>query len=196
MVAAINNEVTVRFPLSLGQIPLGDMVDLNLRQQRRQRSSPFERFGMSWILTIEKKGPTTHGLVDAFNVLVVLYCLNVPIDDPQSQQGFPLRGNITDQEGRNAQTGQAFNLVGKPYPAHGFEMDEFILQLHSGQTQSDEVIVSMIGEDKLGGYYGRNWRGAGAILLEDHVFDPVRDGAAIEVMLRFQDQPTPVRRVE
>jgi len=191
------DQVVVRFNLSLGEVVPRRFASLTVAQQRRQRSEPFERHGMHWLLTVEKLPPSNGG--NGFDIQVHLFCLSVEsvVVDEAARANFPLKGEIpvhqVAQDGQarsyNAQEGRCCNLVGKRFPANAVYMPEFILQLKSGMTVSNEVEVSMMGRDELGGYYGGDWHGVGGLLLENHEFDAVRDGAAIEVTLRFLGKP-------
>lgn len=190
---------TVVFNLSLGDVVPGDLIGLPMEQQRRQMSKPFERFGMHWILVIEKQNRPTNNRRVRFDVIVYLYCLSVPVN----KRTFPLKGEITiDQLAQDAQvrtfngtTGRCCNLVGKQFSADAVKIKGIILSLHSGETRSEEIIIDMY-KDEFGGYYDELWRGIGGVLLENHNFDPCRDGAAIEVNLRFLGTPRALRFVD
>lgn len=192
--------VVVSFPLSLGQVLEGDMVSLSVEQQRQQMSHPFEKFGMHWLLTIEKK--QSNPKTQEFNISVFLYCLSVALD-VDNQDMFPLKGAIPvlhePQDGRpryfDATTGVACDLVGKNFPANAVQMKEFIVSLASGRTESNTAI-SIHAEDEADGFYNGKWTGAGADVLCNHTFEPTRDGAAIEISLTFDGTPKPLVYVE
>lgn len=179
-----------RFKISLDEIILAPIVTLTEQQQRRQMSKPFECHGMHWILTVEKEAPSDGG--NGFNLFVVLYCLSIPVVTEDDRQEFSLKGTIVvdqlSQDGQtrsyNGKTGQCCNLVGKHFPAKAVLMEGFALSLCSGQTESEETEIVLNNS-----YYGEGWRGVGGVALRNHTFDPVRDGAAIEIRLWFLAQP-------
>mmetsp|Transcript_62122 Transcript_62122/g.71320 ORF Transcript_62122/g.71320 Transcript_62122/m.71320 type:complete len:242 (-) Transcript_62122:55-780(-) len=192
------------FHLTLDDVILSPFVDLTVAQQERQRSKPFERYGLQWIITLEKEPPSDgdgDGDPKKFNILVVLYCLSVSMNVDYHEQGFPLKGDITvghQDDGQpvqvfNALKGQVCNVVGKNRPADAVKMNEFNLSLESGTTKGDTTIVMLsYTGDNLGGYYGPSWRGAGGLLLENHSYDSTKDGAAIKVTLQFKEKPRPL----
>lgn len=183
------------FRLSLGEILLGNMVDLHPRHQRRQWCQPFECHGMHWILTLEKWNPENGGA--GHDIFACLYSLSVP-RKAGTGDTFPLKGEILVDQGiaqdgqarsYHARQGRACNLVGKNFPANALRIDGVIMLLRSGATQSEEVEVSNFSEGFLRGYYGEDWNGMGATLLKNHVVDPLHDGQNIEVQLWFPDRP-------
>ena len=205
MAAAAAPDHRVVFNLSLNDLPVKPMGDLTDRQQRKQMSRPFECHGMHWMLTIEKEPPTIEN-GPGFNILAYLYCLSVVYQEGKAGEAFPIRGDIVvdnlAQDGQarvfNAQRGIACNLVGKPFPASVVRMEGAIMSLRSGRSESNEIEVSMFSQDggDFGGYYGAEWRGMGGVLLENHIFDGVRDGAFIEVSVHFLGTPRALRFVD
>mmetsp|Transcript_13120 Transcript_13120/g.28479 ORF Transcript_13120/g.28479 Transcript_13120/m.28479 type:complete len:211 (+) Transcript_13120:60-692(+) len=188
--------------LSLNELRVGPLVDLSVAQQRRQMSRPFERFNTHWLISIEKLLPSNvEG--GGFDILVMLFNLSVPTNTPG---GFPIKGRIdidpamsSDGQARvyNPRRSVVCDVVGEQSPADFILMKNIRLSLESGQTQS-ETIVTMCtedGVDLLHGYYDENWRGAGAILLENHLFHHSRDGDGITINVEFLDEPIPARRM-
>lgn len=181
---------TVRFPITLGDLVGGSLIDQPEAQQKRQRSEAFERFGLHWLVALEKLPGDSNS---TFDVQVLLFCLSVAIDEEEMTNSFPLKGDIPidNHQAFNARRRQFCDVVGKGKPANAVLMKEgFTLTLQSGNTKSEETHISMWsiddkGDEDMGGYYGSGWHGAGEVLLKNHTFDPVRDGAAIEVRVRF-----------
>lgn len=152
---------------------------------------------MHWILTVEKEAPSDGG--NGFDLLVFIYCLSISVVTEYGRQNFPLKGTIVveqlSQDGQtrsyNGTKGKCCNLVGKHFPANAMHIKSFVLTLCSGRTESEEVEIFLENS-----YYGEDWRGAGGVVLKNHTFDPVRDGAAIEITLWFSTRPRALRFVD
>lgn len=207
IMAAPPPDHVAKFNISLDDVALSPMVNLSEEQQRDQMSTPFERHGMYWLLAVEKEAPANGG--NGFDIMVVLYCLSVPVTSGYERATFPLKGEIvcdgTAQDGQaqvfNATTGACCNLIGKQFPANAVHMRHFAMQLVSGQTEFEEIEVSLLGPtdgdgEGWGGFYGEGWRGAGGTVLFNHVIGSVHDGASFEVKLWFTDTPRAMRYVD
>ena len=202
MAASFPERLAVVFPLSLDEICIGDMVDLTKAQQRRQWSKPFLKFGLIWLLTLERYRKNNDEA--AFEISVVLYCLSVT-QTPETFETFPLKGEIRiDHLGLpagcffHAEEGRCCNLVGTHFPADALHMKKgVVLSLESGAIQSNEIEVSLMDSSgEVGGFYGPDRRGVLGVVLEDYKPDPCRDGRNIKVTVEFPEKPRALRYVD
>jgi len=189
------NEVVVRIARSLGEIADGPINDLKTDDQKLQRSEPFEKYGLHWLVSIEKEPPSDGG--DGFNLVGFLYCLSVKMGT-KSKKIFPLKGWIEIPESSDNQPrkfhgrmGKTCNVIGKQAPADAVKIGTFELSLVSGETKSGDVKVDM-DYDGATLYYDEDWCGAGEVLLENHVVDQGAGGDEIEVTVRFLKMPRPL----
>lgn len=203
----IGEEIEHIFPISLKDVK-GPLIALTVEQQRKQRSPPFELFGMHWVITIErettpdnntnKKRKRRGSESDGGNIAVALWCLSVQIDCPIRRKQLPLKGPIdipysSDHAPRifNGREGEVCNLVGKSMPAAAMRFDSVSFSLSTGCIDSGTKSVSSVLPDRFGdffgGFYDETWRGCACIMLEDYKFDPLREGLAIQVKMQFLD---------
>ena len=185
----MNPDHVETFRIPLGYLR-GEMKDLTQEEQSRQIGQPFEKFGLWWLLTIERIGGDNCD--DPFDVFVVLYCLSVE-NDPD--QDIPLWGDIkVGEEVYNAGEGRSINMVGMDVPAHALKLCPLELRLTSNQTKGDIVEVPM---DELGsspyGMYDRNWRGCGTTVLRNHKID-IENDHPTQTVVKLKFNGTVIKR--
>eukprot|EP00522_Entomoneis_paludosa_P001899 CAMPEP_0172468868 /NCGR_PEP_ID=MMETSP1065-20121228/62314_1 /TAXON_ID=265537 /ORGANISM="Amphiprora paludosa, Strain CCMP125" /LENGTH=123 /DNA_ID=CAMNT_0013226355 /DNA_START=107 /DNA_END=474 /DNA_ORIENTATION=+ len=119
------SDCVVIFRLGLDEVS-GPFRDLTQEQQQSQRSIVFERFGMFWMLSIERVTATSN------DIKVTLWNLSVALDSKDLEEfGEHLKGEILVDLGNdgqervfNASLGTICNLVGRQYPADWIRMTE------------------------------------------------------------------------
>ncbi len=190
-----NHSITVEFPLSLGDLK-GELRDMTPTQRKRQISPPFEINEIYFVVAIETLNENEHAMLGGVDVSVGIFCISVPVC-PQNREDFPLKDKIrSGQNVFHATTGEAFNLLGKPNPAHAVEMfGELELTLDSGKTVESTEMNFYCENDNFGGYYDRTCYGFWATLLNNHQCNASDDGKHITVTVDFHgDLPIPLFR--
>ena len=180
-----NHSITVKFPLSLSDLK-GELRDMTPYQRRRQISRPFAVNGIYFVVAIEKLNENEHAMLGGIDVSVGIFCISVPVD-PDYRGDFPLIDRIrSEQNIFHATTGEAFNLLGQPRPAHAVEFfGELELTLDSGKTVESTEMNLLCENDSFGGHFHGQCYGFWATILKNHHCNDGDDGKHIVVTVDF-----------
>ena len=180
-----NHSIIVEFPLSLGDLK-GELRDMTPTQRKRQISKPFAISGIYFVVAIEKLNENEHAMLGGIDVSVGIFCISVPVD-PHYRGNFPLKEKVRSGEKVfDATRGEAFNLLGKPYPADGVQMfGELELTLDSGTTKESTEMNLKCENDVFGGYYDGTCHGFWATIVNNHHCNAIDDGKHISVTVDF-----------
>lgn len=181
-----NHSIEVKFPgLSLDDLK-GELRDMTPREQRKQISPPFAINGIYFVVAIEKLNENENPKLGGIDVSVGIFCVSVPVR-PRHQGKIPLKDKIRLGENVfDSKRGQAFNLLGKPYPAYAVEMLGHVkLTLESGKTKASTEMNFQCENDIFGGYYNGTCYGFWATLLDNHRCNAKHVGKNIFVTVDF-----------